>query len=202
MASKTDTQLIEAMKRREPSAWGAAIRSHARDVYSFVFHLVGGDVGTTEDLSQETWVEAVDHFDRYDISRGHLRDWLFGIARKRVAMHFRRKKRGHLASIDEADGESLEIGDGRILPDQVLEQLERAAIVRATLLTLNEDRREVLKLKYVDGLTVEEISERFGRSVKAVESLLSRARDQLRKLLRSCLSASTQGERHVPSVRK
>ena len=84
---------------------------------------------------------------------------------------------------------------------EVLENLERAAVVRAALLSLGEDRREVLKMKYVDDLPIKEIADRLGRSAKAVESLLSRSRDQLRKLLRWYFSATTRGESHEPFVR-
>ena len=48
--------------------------------------------------------------------------------------------------------------------------------MRAAMLCLNEDRRQVLLGKYVDGLTVSEIAARTSRTEKAVEPLLSRAR--------------------------
>jgi DNA-directed RNA polymerase specialized sigma24 family protein len=51
-------------------------------------------------------------------------------------------------------------------------------------MVLPDDRRQVLLGKYVEGLSVEKIASRTGRTVKAVESLLSRAREQMRALLR------------------
>ena len=202
MAYETEALLVEAMKARERLAWDQAIGAHARDVYSLIFHLTSGDVGTSEDLGQETWVQAVDHFDRFDIARGSVRDWLLGIARKRVAMHFRRNTHRRTSSVDETYDELLDVGDGGILPEQALEQLERATVTRAALLMLSENHREVLNLKYVDGLTVNEIADQFGKSAKAVESLLTRARDQLRKLLCSYYSSSIQGESHERSIGK
>jgi len=65
----------------------------------------------------------------------------------------------------------------------VLEQVERTSVVRAAMLVLPGDRREVLVGKYVEGLSVETIAARMGRTPKAVESLLSRARQQMRHLL-------------------
>ena len=53
--------------------------------------------------------------------------------------------------------------------------------------------------KYAEGLSVAEISARTGRSVKSVESLLTRARDQLRMLLRPYFTNPKGGERHEPS---
>ena len=52
------------------------------------------------------------------------------------------------------------------------------------LLSLPEEHRNVLTDKYVDNLTVKDIARRCGKSPKAVEMLLGRAREQLRSLLR------------------
>ena len=77
-----------------------------------------------------------------------------------------------------------ELQDSSLLPEDVLEQLERESAVRAAILLLPGDRREVLMREYVEGLSVETIATRMGKTAKAVESLLSRAREQLRALLR------------------
>jgi DNA-directed RNA polymerase specialized sigma24 family protein len=53
---------------------------------------------------------------------------------------------------------------------------------------LPDDRRDVLLWKYVQGLSVDTIAIRMGRTAKAVESLLSRAREQMRVLLRGCVT--------------
>ena len=86
-----------------------------------------------------------------------------------------------------------------LAPPELLEEVERAGVVRAALLCLQEDYRGVLLDKYVAGLTVAEIANRFGRSAKAVESLLSRARVRLRTLLGPYFSVHTGGERHEPT---
>ena len=62
--------------------------------------------------------------------------------------------------------------------------MERTSVVRAAMLVLSEDRRQVLIWKYVEGFSVDAIAVRLGRTAKAVESLLSRTREQMRALLR------------------
>jgi RNA polymerase sigma factor (sigma-70 family) len=59
--------------------------------------------------------------------------------------------------------------------------------------TLPDESRELLLAKYVDGQSVAEIAGHLGKSVKAVESALTRARERLRALLgeRTCLSQTT-----------
>lgn len=95
---------------------------------------------------------------------------------------------GQLDSAAESD-------DGAVLPGDIVEQLERASVVRASLLLIPPDRRQMLTDKYVEGLSVEQIAAKTGKSIKSVESLLSRAREQFRSLLGWYFSNPKRGER-------
>ncbi len=196
MATVDQSSLITTLKGRDRSAWSGAVDRHLREVYGFVFHLVGGDRALAEDLNQEIWLEALNGIDQCDATRGSFRNWLFGIARKRVALHYRRRAvAGNPTSLTDQFGEAAELGDSSVLPRDVLEQVERASVVRAAILLLPDDRREVLLGKYVEGLSVETIAIRLGRTAKAVESLLSRAREQVRGLLGGYMLPCGDGRR-------
>ena len=82
------------------------------------------------------------------------------------------------------------MADAAVLPEDVLEQVERASVVRAAMLLLPDDRRKVLLWKYVERLSVEKIAFRMEKTAKAVESLLSRSRDHLRSLLGGYMTPS------------
>ena len=186
MADDDQSSLITALKQRDRSAWSMAVERHLHEVYGFVFHLVGGDRAVAEDLNQETWLEALDGIDRCDGARGDFRNWLFGIARNRVALHYRR----HVSA--EAFVESA---DDSLLPEDVLEQVEEKSVVRAAMLLLPADRREALVGKYIEGLSVGAIALRMEKTAKAVESLLSRARQQMRDLLHEYITPSGNRQR-------
>jgi len=184
VAADEQSSLITALKRRDRSAWSAAVDRHLHELYGFVYHLVGGDRVIAEDLNQETWLEALGGIGQCDAARGSFRNWLFGIARRRVALHYRRRVlTGNPMSLCGEFEEIAEPGDRSVLPEDVLEQVERRSVVRAALLALPDDRRKVLIWKYVEGLSVDKIASRMGKTAKAVESLLSRAREQVRNLL-------------------
>jgi RNA polymerase sigma factor (sigma-70 family) len=87
-------------------------------------------------------------------------------------------------SLSSPFGEVAAMEDISVLPEEMLEQVEKRSAVRAAIIALPDDRREVLLKKYVDGLSTETIATHMGRTVKAVESLLSRTREQMRVLLR------------------
>ena len=196
MADDEQSTLITVLKQRDRSAWSAAVDRHLHEVYGFVFHLVGGDRTVAEDLNQETWLEALDGIDQCDATRGSFRNWLFGIARRRVALYYRRRAlAGNATSFSGQFEESAELGEISVLPKDVLEQVEQRAVVRAAVLVLPDDRRKALIWKYVEGLSVETIAIRLGRTAKAVESLLSRAREQMRGLLRGCMMPCGDGRR-------
>jgi len=182
---------VDALKRGDASAWDTLYREHLRETYGVLFRLAGNDLAAADDLFQETWLEAWDAIDQYDPARGSQRSWLFGIARKRAALYWRRR----LSQQGKIISEDVDVStDGALLPDEVMEQLEQAAAVQAALLVLPEDRRRALTQKYVAGWSVEQIAAADGRSPKAVESLLTRARDELRSLLGSHFSPFVKGK--------
>jgi len=181
MACETEIDLVQAMKRREDSAWDLAIQIHGRHVYSLIWHLTNRDIDTAEELSQQTWVNAVEAFHRFDIKRGNLRKWLFGIARNLAFEHIRKWSHVRVLSVEVMD---REIEDGVVSGEEILGQSEDRGIVRAELVTLPEHYRKVLRLRYADGLSFKAIAAKLGMSDTAVDSLCRRALQKLGERLR------------------
>ena len=187
----------ESLQKRDAAAWDEFYEEHAHELYGFVFRLVRGDPQTAADVFQDTWLDAISHIGQFDPKRGELHSWLFGIARRRVALHWRQRL-ARSGAARAAGGEiPIEVLDGAVVPDDVIEHLEQAAVVQASLLALSPERRQVLVEKYVEELSVAQIAARTGKSPKAVESLLSRAREQFRALLRWYFSAGTIHESNI-----
>ena len=193
MTAENEPYLIAALQAHDRVAWGCAVDRHLAELYGFVYHLVGGQRTVAEELTQETWLAAVSGIEQFDASRGSFRNWLFGIARRRVALHYRRQNSAaNGRSLDQHREEADRLTDASPLPEEAMEHVERRSLVQAAMLVLAEERRQVLMWKYVEGLSVEAIAGRLQRTAKAVESLLSRAREQLRGLLHGYI---TGGER-------
>jgi len=183
MSDDAQRSLVHELRMRDRQAWARAYDRHANDVFTFIAHLLHGDTSTGEEIHQETWLAALGSIDAFDSKRGELRAWIFGIARRRVALHFRRRHRAGREVVD--DGVIAEtIDDASILPDDVVGAIERSDAVRAALAELGAEARGALLGKYVHGQSVNELAQQLGRSPKAVESLLSRARERMRLLLR------------------
>lgn len=183
MISQEPLDDVAALRRLDQHAWSETYDRYVSISFTFIAHLVGGDRGLAEELHQETWLTAMSAIEQFAPGRGEFRGWLFGIAKKRVAMHYRRAN-GRAEHLQEEDRNQAAATDDELLPTDVVEVVERADAVRAALAELDADSRQVLVCKYVDSLTVAEIAERVGKSPKAVESMLTRARGRLRSLLR------------------
>ena len=181
-----ESRLVEGLKGRERWAWDTLYASRVSELYGFVFHLMHPNRSNAEEMHQDVWLAAARGVEEYDPARGTLRDWLLGIARKRVAQYYRRRYAERNRTMKPREETCLEVEEpaSAVVPEECVQQVERAAVVRAALLAMPEDRRKVLLEKYVVGSPVHEIAERSGRTDKAVESLLSRAREQLRRLVR------------------
>src|SRR5271166_5816482 len=114
-------RLHESLQNRDAAAWDEVYEEHVSDLYGFVFRLVRGDPQIAADVFQDTWLDAISHIEQFDPNRGELRSWLFGIARRRVALHWRRRlARGDTAPAAGAEIPVAALG-GAVVPDDVLE---------------------------------------------------------------------------------
>jgi len=175
-----DASLAKRIQRGDPHAWELFFDSTAPIVYRYVADRLDGRVGLVEDVVQETYFRALDRIEQFDAKRGALGQWLLGIARNQVSDQFRQALRGPSFALPEL----LRTLDQQPLPDEAAERAELRAQVRMALERLSPNHRRVLLAKYEQSLSLDEIAAQENRTRKAVESLLRRARQGLRKALR------------------
>jgi RNA polymerase sigma-70 factor, ECF subfamily len=131
-----------------------------------------GDRGTAEDLTSETFLAAMDAARKPDPPPITV-PWLIGVARHKLADHYRRRSDRLAVTVAEPpeplDGtDSWDTELDRILAESVLTQLSEA-------------HRAVLILRYLDDCSVPQCAEALGRTVHATEALLVRARRSFRQ---------------------
>lgn len=144
-------------------------------VYSYLVSRGGGDVALAEELTQQTFVAALDQRSRFD-GRSDTVTWLCGIARHKLADHFRALERQERRQ-RRMEVREIEVGQGRrIQPD-----LEDRTIIVEALRSLPVSQRAVLVFVVLDDLPVAEAARLMGKSRGATESLLFRARDSFRR---------------------
>jgi RNA polymerase sigma-70 factor (ECF subfamily) len=144
-----------------------------------------------EELVQKTVFDAVRGRSSYEPTKGSGEEWIFGIARNNIRLEIR--KRASRPSVDGDISGYMETIDKEPLPDEVLEQKETAAVVKAALDSLASKEQAVLRAKYIEGLSARDIGRRLGVTEKAVHSLLYRARISLRRELEKMAPADKKG---------
>jgi RNA polymerase sigma-70 factor, ECF subfamily len=145
------------------------------------------------DLAQETFVKVYQNRARFD-PRQKFSTWLFAIAANLVRDRYRWRSRHPQVSLDaESEETESSLGDvlqhGGPLPDQKIQTDERAEVVRKAVAALPEDLRQPLILAVYENLPQAEIAAILGCSVKAVETRIYRARQQLRSRLGALMPA-------------
>jgi RNA polymerase sigma-70 factor (ECF subfamily) len=173
---QTDTaeedQLVSSA-RRDLREFKALYQRYLQPVYRYLYSRIGSEDGA-EEATAQTFLSALEGFGRYR-HEGHFAAWLFAIARRKSADHYRRASR--IADL----AESLPSGDEDLLQQAVkLDQLET---LRERLKALPEPDQELLRLRFAASLGFAEMARLLGRNEDAVKKslyrLLERLQDQM-----------------------
>lgn len=182
-----DPDLLDVVaSQADRAAFGTLYRRYLDRVYGYAFYLLG-DHHDAEDVTERTFLAALDAIDRFRDEGASFRSWLFRIAHNQVANHLRARGRRPTAPLNVVD-EPVATPD----PATAVVDADDARRLRRAVAALSEDRRQVLVLRFVDGLTAREIGAVLGRSEGAVRVLQHRA-------LRELALTLENGERH-PAV--
>ncbi len=144
---------------------------------------LGGDEGLAEDIVAQSLAAAVRSIRSFDPNRSNLSAWVFGVARRVIQGEMRRQ--GRRASVPaQAEVPLAEDLDQHVVSHLDLpSRLEAQRKVRVLAAALSEAEMEVLVLHFVDEFTVKEIAQITGRSWRAINSLLYRAKQKARERL-------------------
>jgi len=162
--------------QRDRAAFGALYRRYLDRVYGYAFYLLG-DHHDAEDVTERTFLAALGAIDSFRDEGATFRAWLFRIAHNQLVNALRARGRHRSTSLD-ADFTATD-GD----PELLAGQAEEWRRLRRALDRLPEDRRQVIVLRFVDGLSAREIGAVIGRSPGAVRVLQHRALRQVAELL-------------------
>src|SRR6516225_3650790 len=141
-----EREVARGLREGDAEAWRALYDAYAQRVWRAVARLMGPGSADVADVVQETFLAAARSAGNYDPWRGSLWLWLWGIARRHVALHYRKEKR-HDRLLEEyrrqnADGRMKDktyLNFAPCVPPSALDSLaaaELADLVRATLTEL------------------------------------------------------------------
>jgi RNA polymerase sigma-70 factor (ECF subfamily) len=179
MAKVTEEQaLVERFRRGDDSAFDRIVAQHSAEVAALANRLLGWP-GDVDDVVQEVFVAALVGLKKFR-GESSLRTWLFTITVNKCRSHrFRRLHRLRPVAIEEAEVVESRAPSG----DEAAMDEETFARVRRAVQTLPQKYREIVALRYLQGLEVSEICELLGITANAMQVRLSRARKRLKDQL-------------------
>jgi len=170
--------LVERFRRGDDSAFEEIVEQHAAAVAALANRLLGWP-GDVDDVVQEVFVAAFLGLKKFR-GESRLRTWLFTITvNKCRSFRFRRLRRLRCVAVEEAAALESQDRSGEIV---ALDQ-ETLARVRRAIRTLPQKYREIIVLRYLQGLEVSEIRELLGITDNATQVRLNRARKRLKEQL-------------------
>lgn len=162
-----------AIQNNNELAYADLVRRHVDKVYGYMLKLTSNPEDA-EDLVQETFLRVWNKSTTYKLGRVRFTSWLFTIAHNKFIDLYRKNK------------DQTEIYDEQMLAgniEDLHQQEEKAQALSVGLGILPENQRVAILLSHNQGFTNAEIATILGSSVRAVESMLSRGRKTLRRLL-------------------
>ncbi len=179
-----DTLLALKAADGNDAAFETLVRKYERLVSTCVYSVVG-NTEDTMDVSQETFLKAYKSLSSFK-GDSEFSTWLYRIA-KNTALDFIRKKKHPSVSIDSSgeENEGFDIPDENISssPEKKALQNEKIQKLREAIDKLSDEHREIIILRDINDYSYDEISRILGLEEGTVKSRLSRARENLRKIL-------------------
>jgi RNA polymerase sigma-70 factor (ECF subfamily) len=179
-AAQPDADLVAAARAGDQDAWERLYRHAYPRLRAYALRRVGAE--HADDVVSETMTRAVAAIDRFSLGPVGFDGWLFGIARRVTADHYRaaeraaRRGRAAVGANGSADAAGVPVDDGLVMADEHDQ-------VRRLFGLLSEAERELLELRVVAGLSADDAAAALGKRPGAVRTAQSRALSRLRSLL-------------------
>lgn len=184
-----EEQLVASLARGDARALEALYERHGRAVYSMALHLLG-DVGSAEEVVQETFLKLWRRPEAYQAHRGRLLGWLLGVAHHGAVDLLRRRRleqrhRASTTAFDAAPGDNqanIDVaGPDHDDPVEHVTAGERARVVVGALAGLPPNQRIPLELAYYRGLTQSEIARTLDEPLGTIKTRMRLGLQRLRE---------------------
>ena len=169
-----EAALIASVLLGDRKAVAEFVLQYSDTIYSFLHRRID-DRSVVEDLCQEVFLVAWSKLATFR-AQSSLKTWLCAIAKNKAADYYRRHIR-ELPIDDELGEQALSTTDLSLIDiEQHFDRRLQEEKIRATMLALPKGYRSVLRWRYWDEHSLQEIAAETGRTAKSIERLLARAR--------------------------
>jgi RNA polymerase sigma-70 factor (ECF subfamily) len=183
--SDMEKQLIKKVKRGNKEAFARIVDLYKTSVYNICLRMVKIPA-EAEDLAQEAFLRAYTNIEKYEDDK-KFSTWLYRIATNLSIDYLRKKRPGVYldAEIPGADGVNMhaQLASEDPLPDERVVHKETRDVVLQEIDRLPPKYRAAIILKYLEDLSLKEISDILGIPVATVKTRIHRGREALKERL-------------------
>lgn len=170
--------LIQSALEKDQKAQTQLINLFWMDIFSFVIKRVG-DKNEADEITVAVFSKVLAKLDLYDTKQS-FRNWILAIAQNTIIDAWRKKSRDHS---DADDLEDLE-GQFAMSPEELMISGEEEKQLNAIVESMDENYKEIIRLRFFDELSIKEISEKLQLSESNTKVRIMRAKKVLAQLLR------------------
>jgi RNA polymerase sigma-70 factor (ECF subfamily) len=180
-----EESLARRLREGDEAAFGELWDRFGPRLVAYAATRLGGDRELADDVTAQSLAAAVKSFGRFSPERGSLSTWIYGVARRVIQGELRkqRRRRSVPASAEVSLEANADLVVGVDLESDLSSRVEAQRKVQILASALSSAEMEVLALHFVDEFSVKEIAQIVGRSWRAVDSLLYRAKEKARERL-------------------
>jgi len=180
-----DARLVALAKDGDRVAFAELVDLYSGKLYNLAFRMLGNRQ-EAEDVVQDTFMRVYKNLDRYD-SQHKFSTWIYRIATNQCIDRLRRRKAVYSLDAGVTDGDGMDgysmLPSTRPTPEQQLLLSERQRTIATAMESLPPKYKSAMTLKYVQDLSLQEISDILHIPVSTVKTRIHRGRDYLRKKL-------------------
>ncbi len=171
-----DDELLKRSAKGDEEAFTILYRRHADVLYRFAFRMTGSSWGA-EEIVQDVFMTLVREPGKYDIERGTLPAFLFGITRNKIMKYNERLPReiSLVEHQEDGNGGGLTLRDS-FTPAMWAEQRERLEKVRAAVMELPIEFRETVVLCELEEMSYDQAARMLDCPIGTIRSRLHRGR--------------------------
>lgn len=177
--------LIEKLKQGDEAAFKEIVETWQNMVYNTALGILQ-NAEDAEDVTQDVFVQVYESVKLFK-AEAKFSTWLYRITVSKALDHLRRKKRkkrfAYVQSLFGAENQTIAEKPDFNHPGIALDNKERAAVLFKAINQLPANQKLAFTLHKVEGLSYMEISEVMETSLSSVESLMHRAKNNLKKWL-------------------
>ena len=188
-SASEDAELIKAFQAGKKAAFEELVLSHKDKVFNLCYWFVG-DYQDANDLAQDVFFKAFKALKNFRFESA-FSTWIYRIAvntcknRLKSFQYRLKKKFVHLNNTAAAkNNPGVEIADESSSPEIELGRKEKSRLIQTAINSLPTEKKAVVVLRDIEGLSYEEISSVTGFNLGTVKSKLARARQDLREKLK------------------